>query len=108
MTPRQKRIEAALSRLAAMYEYGELQATTTPAVFLERVADELDELRAQANAMRDVAAYAREQQRQWELDGGKDTSWAMHCVAEKIDHALSAQPARRDDGKPQAREESET
>lgn len=39
-------IHAAIQRLAALYEYGVLQADTDPAAFLNRVADDVAALRA--------------------------------------------------------------
>lgn len=41
-----KGLNAALNKLAALYEYGALQASTDPVGFLGRVCEELEELRA--------------------------------------------------------------
>lgn len=38
-------IKAAIDRLAALFEFGALQADTDPAAFLQRVADEIETLR---------------------------------------------------------------
>jgi hypothetical protein len=42
-----RRVQEAISRLAALYEYGELLASTDPAAFLDQVADEVIRLRAE-------------------------------------------------------------
>ena len=48
--------QRALGRLAELYEYGELQAATDPAVFVDRVAGELRLLRVVAEAARVLLA----------------------------------------------------
>jgi hypothetical protein len=42
---RRIKLDEAIARLAALFEYGELQASTDPAGFLHRCADEIERLR---------------------------------------------------------------
>jgi hypothetical protein len=56
-------VHDAITRLASLYEYGELQAETTPAAFLQSVADDVEQLRARVSelseALRPFANFAR-------------------------------------------------
>ena len=45
---RRKNQDKALERLAELFEFGSLQASTDVAAFLERVCDEIEYLRARA------------------------------------------------------------
>lgn len=46
------RTQGAISRLAALYEYGELHAGTDPVAFLDNVTKEVQRLRAENERMR--------------------------------------------------------
>jgi len=43
-----KKLEAAISRLADLFEFGHLQASTNPAAFIGQAADEIISIRARA------------------------------------------------------------
>jgi hypothetical protein len=47
----QAHVHDAIARLASLYEFGELQAQTTPAVFLQSVADDVEQLRARVEEL---------------------------------------------------------
>jgi len=44
-----KKLEAAISRLADLFEFGHLQASTNPAAFIGQAADEINSIRARAD-----------------------------------------------------------
>jgi len=53
------RLEAAISTLADLFEYGHLQAQTDPAAFIEQVAAEIAELRAELKRVKEERDAAR-------------------------------------------------
>lgn len=50
MNKARQRTHDAISRLAALYEYGELLASTDPATLLHQAADEIEQARAARQA----------------------------------------------------------
>jgi chromosome segregation ATPase len=56
-----KKLQAAISKLAALYEYGELEASTDPSAWLETVADEVRDLRTRLAAAEEAVKHAYEQ-----------------------------------------------
>jgi hypothetical protein len=52
-------VHTAIARLASLYEFGELQAQTSQAEFLQRVADDVEQLRELVRRARDENAKLR-------------------------------------------------
>jgi hypothetical protein len=69
---RAKSIHDAITRLASLYDCGELRAQTTPAAFLQSVADDVEQLRA---ALKPFAEFARFDSSDETLSGVLAYSW---------------------------------
>lgn len=52
------KLNDAISKLASLYEYGELQADTDPVEFVKTVTDDVQSLRAEVERLRDAATDA--------------------------------------------------
>lgn len=66
------KLSAAIDRLAGLYEYGHLQADTSPDEFLEQVADEIAALRAENDSAKEALEVALATIYSWAIDGHAD------------------------------------
>ena len=65
---REQRVEDSISRLAGLFDMGLLDASTNPAGFMNRVADEIERLRGQLESELAIRTRLLKRYRPWEVE----------------------------------------